>query len=126
MTRENQRIDSEDKLYLAKINKVVDTARRDVTDRKIFVDLPFNGSSPLTSFIDNLRTETMARQGWEALFIIRTTNGKIIQLLERFNSIKEDKIKNEKAKQTPGRSTTSRRTCTSRCGAHYLPLPKEK
>ena len=41
MTRENQRIDFEDKLYLDKINKVVDTDRRDVTDFKTFVGLPF-------------------------------------------------------------------------------------
>ena len=57
MTREIQRINFEDKLYLEKINKVVDTARRDVTDRKTFVGSPFNGSSSLTSFIDDLRTE---------------------------------------------------------------------
>ena len=61
MMRDNQRIDFEDKLYLAKINKVVDTARREVTDCKTFVDSPFNGLISLTSFIDDLRTETMAR-----------------------------------------------------------------
>ena len=87
MTREIQRIDFEDKLYLAKINKVIDTSRMDVTDCKKFVDLPFNGLISLTSFIDDLRTETMARQGWEKLASIHTKNSKTVQLLDQFNFI---------------------------------------
>ena len=100
MTRENQRIDFEDKLYLAKINNVVDTARRDVMDRTTFVNLTFNGSSFLTSFINDLRKKSTARQGWEALVSIRTKNGKTIQILDHFNSIKENKMKDEKVNQT--------------------------
>ena len=100
MTRESQRIDFEDKLYLAKINKVVDTARRDMTDQNTFVDSQFNGLSSLASFINDLRMETMAQQGWEKLVSILTKNEKIVQLLNRFNSIREEEMKNEKTHST--------------------------
>ena len=89
MRCEKERINFEDKLYPAKVNKVVGTARKDVT----FVASPFNGSSSLISFIDYLRTETMARKGWEELVSVLIKNVKIVQLLYRFNSISETKMK---------------------------------
>jgi len=46
---------------LVKVNKVVDTARRDVTEQKPFTASPFTGQSSLTSFIDDLQTEKNAR-----------------------------------------------------------------
>ena len=112
MTRESQRIDFEDNLYLVKINKDIDTARRNMADCKTFVASPFNGSSSLTLFIDDLRTETMARQGWEKLVSIRTENGKTTQLLDRFNYISEDVMKEEKAKRPPEEYNLAK-TCAS-------------
>jgi len=53
MTREKERIDFQDKLYLAKDHKVVDTSRRDLTDRKAFVSTLSSGNGTLTTFIDN-------------------------------------------------------------------------
>ena len=63
MTREKERIDFHDKLYLAKVHKVMDTSRRDLTNQKAFASALFNGSGALTTFINDLRTETMARSG---------------------------------------------------------------
>ena len=60
MTREKERIDFQDKLYLAKVHKVVDTSRRYLIDQKAFTSTPFNSSGSLETFIDDLRTETMA------------------------------------------------------------------
>ena len=62
ITREKQRINFEDKLYVAKVNKVVETAMRNITNSKTFVISPFNGSRLLTSFINDLIAETMARK----------------------------------------------------------------
>jgi len=107
-TRKNQRLDFEDKIYQAKVNRVVDTAQRDVTDRKTFVDSPFTDQSSLTSFIDNLRTETMARQGWEALVHVKNNNGITMKLLDRFNSISEEEMKKEKMSHTPEQYTMSK------------------
>ena len=101
LTRENQRLDFQDKLYLAKVNKFVDTARRDVTDHKTFDDSPFTGIRSLTSLIDNLRTEIMARQGWEKLVSVLIRNDVTIQLLDHFNSISKEEMRKEKTSRTP-------------------------
>ena len=63
MTREKERIDFEEKLYLAKVHKVVDTSRRDRADCTSFVSIFFSGSGVLTTFIEDLRTDTMVRTG---------------------------------------------------------------
>ena len=42
----------------------------------------------------------MVTQGWEELVSTRTKTGKTIQLLDRFNSIKEHEMKDEKVKRT--------------------------
>ena len=88
MTREKERIDFQDKLYLAKVHKVVDTSRRDLANRETFSSTPFNGNGALTTFIDDLMTETMARSGWENLMSIKSKNGNC-QLLDRFTAIPE-------------------------------------
>ena len=100
-TRENRILDFEDKLYLVKVNKVVNTVRRDMTDRKKFVDSSFTGQSSLTLFIDDWRTETMARQGRKKLVSIQNNNGMTMQLIGRFNSISEEEMKKEKSSCTP-------------------------
>ena len=100
-TRENRILDFEDKLYLVKVNKVVNTVRRDMTDRKKFVDSSFTGQSFLTLFIDDWRTEAMARQGRKKLVSIQNNNGMTMQLIGRFNSISEEEMKKEKSSCTP-------------------------
>jgi len=101
LMRKNQRLDFEDKLYLAKINNISDTAWGGVVNHKTFTNSPFTGSSSLTSFIDNLRMEIVARQGWEKLVRVLTRNSVRIQLLGRFNLISEEEMRKEKTSRTP-------------------------
>ena len=111
-----ERKDFEEKLSLAQINKVVDTVRRDIANRKTFVDAPFNATSSLTPFIDDLRTETMARQGWEKLLNVKTTKGETLSILDHFNSITEAELKAAKTKRTPEEYNLSK-ICTLPYGA---------
>ena len=43
----------------------------------------------------------MARKGWDELVSVLSKNGKIVQLLEHFKSIREDEMKNTKKSRTP-------------------------
>ena len=99
-TRSKEHQDFKDKLALAKITKIVDTRWRDIVDRKPFVTNTFNGSTSLTSFIDDLRTETMARDGWDKLLLVDTVNSNDVNVLERFNSITEAEIRQAKTSRT--------------------------
>ena len=108
MTREKERINFQDKLYLAKVHKVVDTSRRDLADQKSFVSTLLNGSGALTTFIDDLKMETMARSGWEELMSIKSKNGNI-QLLEQFASITEIEMKAAKKSRTPDEYNSSKK-----------------
>ena len=99
MTIEKERIDFQDKLYLAKLHKVLDTSRRDLADRKKFTSITFNGNGALTTFIDDLRTKTMARSGGERLMTIESKKINC-QLLERFTSITKIEMKAEKKSHT--------------------------
>ena len=98
MTREKERIDFQDKLYLAKVHNVEDTSRRDLKERLLPPYL-FNGNRALTTFIDNLRTEKMVRSGWERLMNIKSKSGNC-QLFERFTSITEIEMMTEKKSRT--------------------------
>ena len=99
-TRSIERRNFEDKLILIKINKFSDTGRRDIVDRKPFVTNVFNGSTSLTSFVNSLRTETMARNRWDKLLLVSTANTNDVNILYCFNSITEAKVCQAKTSRT--------------------------
>ena len=107
MTREKERVGFQDKLYLAKVHKVIDTSRRDLANMKIFSSTPLNGNGALTSFIDDLRTETMAITEWERLTSVKSKNCNC-QLLDRFTSITELEMKAAKKSRTTDKHNSAK------------------
>ena len=107
MQKEKQDFDT--KLLIAtSIPPPQDSTKSDYTDRKTFVDQPFLGNTSLTSFIDDLRTESMARRGWEDLLLVEGENGEEINLLDRFNSISEDMMQDAQSNRTQDEIETAR------------------
>ena len=51
-----------------------DTLKLNIVDQKPFVDQNFNGNASLTAFIDDLKTESITRRGWEDLHTVRCAN----------------------------------------------------
>ena len=99
-TRSKKRQDFEDKLSLAKITKIVDIGRLDIADIKPFVTNTFNVSTRLTSFIDDMRIDTMVRDGWDKLLIVDIVNSNDVNIPERFNFITEAEMRQAKTSRT--------------------------
>ena len=68
--------------------------------RKPFDANTFDGGTSLTSFINDLRTERMARNGWEKLLLVDTANTNDVNIIDCFNSITEAKVHQAKTNRT--------------------------
>ena len=58
------------------------SSAKDCTDQKSYVVSRFDGNKSISKLTEDLKVESLARSGWDAILHITTAKGKVLNILE--------------------------------------------
>ena len=73
-----------------------------------YADLQFSGNTSINSLIEDLKVESLARNGWKDLLNVRTATGKVLSILESSTVILELEMKNARLNRSPAEYNNSK------------------
>ena len=100
---EEERKDLSEKLALKALCSALFTgSRQDSYNQKPISEKKYNGETSLGNFVDDLKTESIARNSWEALLCIpSTSNSSTYNLLESSTFVTEKDMSEARKSRTP-------------------------
>ena len=105
-----ERNDHSKKLALkALISTITANSRQETSEQKLFSSRRYDGETSLSHFVDDLKTESTARNVWEGILCVPSTTSNIIDnLLESSGEITEKDMTEVRNIRTPAEYNASK------------------